>query len=151
MDEWRNLLIDDDAGLRALLAATRTVAVLGIKPESHGDQPAHYVPAYLDAARFDLIPVPVYYPEVTHILGHAVRRSLAGIGHPVDLVLMFRRSADVAAHLDDLLAAAPRAVWMQSGIRDDAVAARLAQAGIAVVQDRCLMVEHRRLVGYGSH
>jgi predicted CoA-binding protein len=149
VDDGRNLLIDDDAGLRALLAATRSIAVLGIKPESHGEQPAHYVPAFLDAAGFDLIPVPVYYPEVTHILGHPVRRSLAGIGHRVDMVLVFRRSADVAAHLDDLLAAAPGAVWLQSGIRDDAVATRLVQAGIAVVQDRCLMVEHRRLVGHG--
>jgi predicted CoA-binding protein len=150
VDEWRNLLIEDDAGLRELLLATRSIAVLGIKPESHGDQPAHYVAAYLDAAGFDLVPVPVYYPEVTHILGHPVRRSLAAIGHRVDLVNVFRRSADLAAHLDDLLAAAPRAVWLQLGIRDDAVAARLAQAGIAVVQDRCLMVDHRRLVGYGA-
>lgn len=150
MDDWRELLIDDDAGLRALIAATQRIAVLGIKPETHGDQPAHYVPSYLDNAGFDLIPVPVRYPEVTHILGHPVRRSLAAIGHPVDMVVMFRRSADVAAHLDDLLAAAPRAVWLQSGIRDDAVAQRLAQAGIAVVQDRCLMVEHRRLVGHGG-
>jgi predicted CoA-binding protein len=150
VDEWRNLLIEDDAGLRELLLATRSIAVLGIKPESHGDQPAHYVAAYLDAAGFDLVPVPVYYPEVTHILGHPVCRSLAAIGRRVDLVNIFRRSADLAAHLDDLLAAAPRAVWLQLGIRDDAVAARLAQAGIAVVQDRCLMVDHRRLVGYGA-
>jgi predicted CoA-binding protein len=150
VDDWRTLLIEDDTGLRALLTATRSIAVLGIKPESHGDQPAHYVAAYLDAAGFELTPVPVYYPDVTHILGHTVRRSLAGIGHRVDLVVVFRKPADLAAHMDELLAAAPRAVWLQKGIRDDAFAASLAQAGIAVVQDRCIMVEHRRLVGYGA-
>jgi predicted CoA-binding protein len=150
VDTWRDLLIDDDSALRALLAATRTVAVLGIKPESQRGEPAHYVPAYLDAAGFELIPVPVYYPEVTHILGHRVRRSIAEIGHQVDLVNVFRRPADLPAHVDDLVAAAPRAVWLQSGIRNDAVAERLAQAGISVVQDRCLMIEHRRLLGHGA-
>lgn len=136
----------DDASLRALLAATRRIAVLGIKTQAQHDQPAFYVPAYLADAGFDIVPVPVYYPEVSEILGQPVVRSLTAIEGPVDLVNVFRRPADVAAHLDDLLALRPRAVWLQSGIRNDEVARSLLAAGIDVVQDRCLMVEHRRLL-----
>ncbi|MFM8781936.1 MAG: CoA-binding protein, partial [Gemmatimonadota bacterium] len=92
---------------------------------------------------FRVIPVPVYSPEVTEILGEPVVRTVAGIGAPVDLVNVFRRPSDIPAHLDDLLAARPRAVWFQLGIRHDEVAETLARAGIDVVQDRCLLVELR--------
>jgi predicted CoA-binding protein len=119
--------------------------VLGIKTEAQHDQPAFYVPAYMADAGFDMVPVPVYYPEVREILGRPVVRSLRAIEGPVDLVNVFRRPSDLPAHLDDLIALAPRAVWLQSGIRDDAFAAALVASGIDVVQDRCLMVEHRRL------
>lgn len=138
-------LIDDDAGIAALLAGTRRIAVLGIKTEQQAGQPGYYVPAYLAQAGFEVVPVPVYYPAVTHILGQPVFRKLADIPAPIDLVDVFRRPRDLAAHLDDILAARPRAVWLQQGIRDDALAARLVRSGIAVVQDRCLMVEHRAL------
>ena len=121
------------------------MAVLGIKTEKQGGQPAFYVPEYLQGAGFDLVPVPVYYPEVTEILGQRVYRAVADVPGEIDLVVVFRRSADVAAHVDDLIAAKPGAVWLQSGIRNDDAAERLARAGIRVVQDRCAMVEHRRL------
>jgi predicted CoA-binding protein len=137
-------LIDDDAGIAALLARTRTIAVVGIKTEAERFQPAFYVPEYMAAAGFEIVPVPVYYPEVKTILGRRVYRSLRDLPQRVDLVNMFRRAADIPPHVDDILAARPRAVWFQSGIRHDVVAARLARAGIDVVQDRCLMVEHRR-------
>ena len=126
-----------------MLAATRSVAVLGIKTEAQANQPAYYVPQYLVQAGLDVIPVPVYYPEVTEILGRTVYRKLADIPQSIDLLDVFRRPQDLAGHLDDILAKAPRAVWLQQGIRDDAFAARLVQAGISVVQDRCLMVDHR--------
>jgi predicted CoA-binding protein len=129
---------DDD--LRALLARTRTIAVLGIKTEAQASQPAYYVPEAASLAGYRVIPVPVYYPEVTEILGTPVHRSVTAIGEVVDLVDVFRRPADLAGHLGDLLTARPRAVWLQSGIRDDAFAAQLLEAGIDVVQDRCLMV-----------
>lgn len=141
------LIIDDDISIGKLLARTRIVAVLGIKTEAQAGQPAFEIPRYLAAAGFDVIPVPVYYPEVTHILDRPVYRQVAAIGKPVDLVDVFRRPVDLASHLDDLIAARPHAVWLQSGIRDDAFAVRLAEAGLTVVQDRCLMVEHRRLIG----
>lgn len=142
---WRANIIDDREGLRSLLSGTKNIAVLGIKTETQANQPAFYVPRYLQTAGFQIIPVPVYYPEVTHILGQPVYRTLAAIPFGVDLVNVFRRPQDVAAHLEDLLTKNPKAVWMQSGIRHDAVAERLAQAGIKVVQDRCLMVDHRSL------
>lgn len=143
-EDWKANLVADDEGIRRILAATRTVAVLGIKPEDHAWQPAFYVPDYLVSAGLEVIPVPVYYPEVTDILGKPVYRSLAEIPGPVDLVDVFRKPSDVPRHLDDLLAKKPACVWMQSGIHNAEVAEALARAGIKVVQDRCLMVEHRR-------
>jgi predicted CoA-binding protein len=134
----------------ALLARTQTIAVLGIKTEAQADQAAYYVPAYLQSAGLDVIPVPVYYPDVTEILGRKVYRRLTDIPGPVDLVNVFRRPQDVSAHVDDILASKPKAVWLQLGIRNDEAAATLAAAGIQVVQDRCLMVDHRRYLSGGS-
>ncbi len=141
----RGRLIHSDADLRALLSRVRRIAVLGIKTEAQRGQPAIEVPRYLERAGFDVIPVPVYYPEVEQILRRPVFRRVADIPGEVDLVDVFRRPKDLAPHLDDLLAKRPGAVWLQEGIRDDAFAEALLAAGIDVVQDRCLMVEHRRL------
>jgi predicted CoA-binding protein len=143
--DWKQNLIDDRVGIRDLLAATKTIAVLGIKTEAQSSQPAFYVPEYLKKVGFQIIPVPVYYPQVTRILSQPVYRALKEIPFAVDLVNVFRRSKDVAPHLEDILASRPKAVWLQSGIRDDGVAEQLAKAGIKVVQDRCLMVDHRYL------
>ncbi len=143
--DWRRNLIDDSEGIRALLAGTRRIAVLGIKTEEQSHQPAFYVPKYLASAGFEIIPVPVYYPEVTSILGQKVYRKLVDVPEEIDMVNVFRRPQDINAHLDDMLAKRPKSVWFQSGIRNDAVAERLAREGIKVVQDRCLMVEHRWL------
>lgn len=131
--------------IAALLRETRRIAVLGIKTEAQAGQPAFYVPEYLHGAGLDIVPVPVYYPEVDRILGKPVYRRLADVPGEIDMVDVFRRSQDVEPHLDDILAARPKSVWLQSGIRHDGVARRLAEEGIRVVQDRCLMVEHRRL------
>ncbi len=144
MHDHVNLLERTD-DIRDLITAVRRIAVLGIKTEQQSSQPAFYVPQYLDRAGFDVIPVPVYYPDVTEILGKPVYRRLADIPGTLDLVNVFRRPQDIEAHLDDMLAAKPAAVWFQSGIRHEAVAETLARAGIKVVQDRCLMVEHRSL------
>ncbi|MGQ0502260.1 MAG: CoA-binding protein [Panacagrimonas sp.] len=138
-------IIDDDEGIRRLLAATQTIAVLGIKTERQAEQPAFYVPRYLVQAGLQVIPVPVYFPDVDRILGQRVYRQLSQVLGPVDLVNIFRRPADLLSHLDDILAKRPRAVWLQLGIRHDELARKLTEAGIDVVQDRCLMVEHRRL------
>jgi predicted CoA-binding protein len=143
---WRDNLIETTAGIRELIAQSRRIAVLGIKTERQEFQPAFYVPQYLVKAGFDVVPVPVYFPEVIEILGRTVYRRLSDIPGEVDLVDVFRRSHDIDAHVEDILAKKPAAVWFQSGIRNDAVAKKLARGGIKVVQDRCLMVEHRMMI-----
>lgn len=146
-DSASSLILEDDDRIADLVRSARRIAVLGIKTDEQADQAAFYVPEYLVEAGLEIIPVPVYYPEVKTILGQPVYRRLADIPKelgPIDIVDVFRRSKDVAAHLPDLLAARPRAVWLQLGIQDDQTARRLAEAGIQVVQDRCLMVDHRR-------
>jgi uncharacterized protein len=141
---WRENIIDDPEQIRELLGETHRVAVLGIKTERQSNQPAFYVPEYLASAGLEIIPVPVYYPDAQEILGRSVYRRLSDIPGEIDLVDVFRRPDDIDQHLDDILSKRPRAVWFQSGIRNDAAAEKLAKAGIKVVQDRCLMVDHRR-------
>jgi len=140
---WQENLVVNSWDICTLVARSHRVAVLGIKTEAQADQPAFYVPKYLADAGLEIIPVPVYYPEVTEILGQPVYRRLMDIPGNIDLVDVFRRSHDIDGHVDDILAKGPTAVWFQSGIRNDAAAATLAKAGIKVVQDRCLMVEHK--------
>jgi predicted CoA-binding protein len=135
-------IIESEDEIGALLGRTTRIAVVGIKTKE-SMQPAYYVPEYAQRSGYDIVPVPVYYPEATEILGQKVYRSLAAIPGDVDMVNMFRRPKDLAAHLDDILAKKPHSVWLQLGIRDDAFAARLTAAGIDVVQDRCLLVELR--------
>ena len=142
---WQQNLITENEHIRELLADTRTIAVLGIKTEAQAGQPAFYVPKYMHNAGFEIIPVPVYYPEVTEILGQKVYRRLADVPFDVDLVNVFRRPQDIPPHLEDILAKKPKSVWLQLGISHDAVAEELAKAGIKVVQNRCLMVDHRLL------
>lgn len=144
MDLQANRIENDEERIADLVRSARRVAVLGIKTEAQAGQPSFYVAQYLQQAGLEVIPVPVYYPEVETILGQPVFRKVADVPAPIDIVDVFRRSVDVAGHLDDLLAAKPKAVWLQSGIRNEEVAARLAAEGILVVQDRCLMVDHRR-------
>jgi predicted CoA-binding protein len=136
--------LETDEDIDALLAVTKRIAVLGIKTEAQADQPAYAVPEYLVAAGLDVVPVPVYYPEVTTILGRLVYRRLVDIPGDIDIVDVFRRRVDIPAHVDDILAKHPRAVWMQLGIKNDVVADKLVQAGIDVVQNRCILVDHRR-------
>jgi predicted CoA-binding protein len=142
--DWRRRLISDRDGIRRLLERTRRVAVLGIKIEDSG-QPAYYVAEYAQQSGYDIVPVPVYYPDVTEILGQRVYRRIADVPGPVDLVNVFRRPKDIPPHLDDIIAKRPSAVWFQLGIRHDAAAERLAREGIDVVQDRCLLVELQRI------
>ena len=143
-DDWRAHLLERDADIAALLARVRRVADLGIKTADSG-QPAYYVPAYAQRAGYEVVPVPVYYPDVTEILGRPVFRRVADVPGGVDLVNVFRRPKDIPAHVDDILEARPKAVWFQQGIRHDEAAERFARAGIDVVQDRCLLVELRAL------
>jgi uncharacterized protein len=143
---WRDNILTTDDAVRELLEQTKTIAVLGIKPETHAGQPAFYVPKYMADRGYEVIPVPVYYPEVTEILGKPVYRDLTKVPGEIDLLNVFRRSEDIAKHTLEILQKRPKAVWFQLGIRNDDVAEKLADAGIKVVQDLCLMVEHRALI-----
>ncbi len=138
------MLIENATAIRALLERTKRIAVLGIKT-ADGYPPAFYVPEYTQQAGYKIIPVPVYFPDVKEILGEPVYRTLAQIPEPVDMVNVFRRPQDIPPHVDDILAAQPKSVWFQLGIRHDEVAERLVREGIDVVQDRCLLVELRRI------
>ncbi len=143
MDPRENVL-DDEQRIGELIRSAKRVAVLGIKTERQADQAAYYVPAFLASAGVEVVPVPVYYPDVEEILGKKVHRNLADLPGPIDIVDVFRRPSDIPPHVPDLKRLKPRAVWFQLGIRNDEAARELAEAGILVVQDRCLMVEWRR-------
>jgi len=135
--------VEEDGEIRALLQRSRSIAVVGIKDAATDD--AFRVPRYLQAQGYRILPV---NPKLDRVLGRRAFASLAELDEPVDLVNLFRAPVHLPAHVDEILALAepPRCVWMQLGIRHPEAAQRLERAGIAVVQDRCLMVEHRRLL-----
>jgi hypothetical protein len=144
-DDWTQRLVTSQEGIASIVRETRRIAVLGIKTEAQRDRPAFYVPEYMQRAGYDIVPVPVYYPDATEILGRPVYRSVSQVPGPIDMVNVFRRPRDIPPHVADILAARPKVVWLQLGIAHDEAAEAFARAGIHVVQDRCLLVEHRRL------
>lgn len=135
---------ENDRRLHSLLGATRRIAVVGIKDGATDD--AHRVPLYLQRAGYEIVPV---NPKLSTCLGETCFPDLASVEGPIDLVNLFRASEHVPAHVDEILALEPRpkTVWMQLGIHHGESAQRLREAGIEVVQDRCIMVDHRRLWG----
>jgi predicted CoA-binding protein len=133
---WQENLLTTIDQIRDLIVQTKRIAVLGIKTDAQADQPSVYVPQYMQRAGFELIPVPVYYPDATVILGEKVYRKLTDIPGDIDMVDVFRRPPDIAGHVEDILAKKPKSVWFQSGIRNDNAAEIFAKAGIKVVQDR---------------
>jgi uncharacterized protein len=140
------MLITDDEGLRRLLREAKSIAVLGAKMGAH--EPANYVPAYLAARGYQIRAV---NPTLAghRLFGEPVLATLADLAGPVDVIEIFRRPEHLPGHASEILALPwrPRAVWFQLGIRHDGAAGSLAEAGIDVVQDRCMMPEHRRLLG----
>jgi predicted CoA-binding protein len=144
----RGRLVEDEDGLAALVRAMRVVAVVGIKDERRPDEPAYSVPARLVALGLDVIPV---NPKLTAALGRPAWPDLASVPRPFDTVDIFRRSENIPAHADEILALPPArrpaVVWMQTGIRHDQAAERLIEAGVTVVMDRCLgVIAGRHLV-----
>jgi uncharacterized protein len=141
--DWQKNILTSPADVAKQIRETKRIAVLGIKPESHAAQPAFYVPRYMAAKGYEIVPVPVYYPEVTEILGQKVYRDLKEIPGEIDMVNVFRRPNDIPPHVEDIIRIRPASVWFQLGIRNDEAAEKFAREGIKVVQDLCLMVEHR--------
>ncbi|GIW34270.1 CoA-binding protein [Meiothermus sp.] len=130
--------------LRDFLASARTVAVLGAHPNP--SKAAFYVPDYLGRKGYQLFPVNPVYAE-QELWGQVAVSTLTDLEEPVDIVVVFRRSEALPNHLEEILTAKPKLVWLQSGILNNAFSETLRQAGIPVVQDRCLMVVHRQLFG----
>jgi hypothetical protein len=146
--DWRDNLVDDDAGLTRILREARRVAVLGAKP--HPGEPAFYVPDYLRTHGYSILSVnPVFAGQT--LFGRVVVGTLADLQQTADIVEVFRRPQYLPGHAAEILALPwrPAVVWFQLGIRHAAAAERLAEAGIRVVQDRCMMPDHRRLLGAG--
>jgi predicted CoA-binding protein len=141
--DWRGHLLDKPEQIKQLLETTHRIAVLGIKPNA--DAPAYYVPEYAQHAGYEIVPVPVYYQDLTEMHGEKVYRKLTDIPGDIDMVNVFRRPVDIPQHVDDIIAKGPKSVWFQLGIRNDEAAERLARAGIDVVQDHCLLVELRHI------
>jgi uncharacterized protein len=136
-------LITSEYDMERILGATRRIAVLGANPDE--TRPAHYVPEYLSRHGYDLYGVNARHPGEL-LWGHEVVRSLGELAEPVEMVLVFRRPADIPPHVDEILALEPRptTVWLQAGIRHEDAADRLVREGIDVVQDRCIMTVHKR-------
>lgn len=131
------------ADIRAILEGSRVVAVLGAHYEPW--RPAFYVPEYMRSVGSRIVPVNPALVGRT-LWDEPVRGSLTEVG-AVDVVDVFRRSDALMGHLDEILAMnpLPRVVWLQQGIRDDRFAGLLSDRGIDVVQDRCMLADHRHL------
>ncbi len=135
----------DDETIRRLLESVRRIAVVGLSPKPHRD--SNRVARYLQDRGYEVVPV---YPREEKILGQPVYRRVQDIPGGVDLVDVFRRSEHLPAVFDDALAARAPAIWLQLDCIDQDGARRARDAGATVVMDRCLMVDHARLLGRGG-
>ncbi len=136
-------MAEADVELREILEQAHSVAVVGIKDLESED--AYRIPQYMQAHGYRIVPV---NPKLAGVLGHSAHATLRDVDEPVDIVNLFRASDHIPDHVDEILAmpTLPKAVWMQLGIHHGPAAARMRAAGIKVVQDRCIMVDHRRLM-----
>lgn len=141
--DWHAYLVDSDESIREILKTSRTIAVVGIKDETHAHEAAHSVPAFLYSHGYKIIPVNPYYKSV---FGIPTLASLNEIREPVDIVMVFRAPANVIPHAEEALKLKPKVFWMQTGIRNQEAAFRLARACIKVVQDHCIYMDHLRLI-----
>lgn len=135
----------DVATLRRILSRCRRIAVVGISAEWH--RPSFFVGKYLLEHGYTMIPVNPKYPEV---LGQKCYPNVAAAAHegrPIDLVDCFRRSEDIVPLAEEAIAVGAKCLWMQLGVVNRAAAAMASAAGLDVVMDRCVKIEHGRLFG----
>jgi predicted CoA-binding protein len=132
----------DEATIRTLLRDAKRVVVVGLSPKPHRD--SNRIARYLQEHGYEIVPV---YPREEEILGEKVYRRVQDVPGPIDLVDVFRRSEHLPAVFDDVLASPARAVWTQLGCVDEDGAARAREKGLTVVMNRCVMVEHARILG----
>lgn len=139
------MLVDDLAGLGRILASVRSIAIVGLSPSWH--RPSHFAAKYLQAHGYRIIPV---NPNVPSILGETSHPSVAAIPGPVDVVDCFRRPDEMPGLAREAVAKGAKVLWMQLGLRHEAAARIASEAGLDVVMDRCMKIEHGRIVG-GLH
>ena len=135
-------LVDDIAGLRRILAQTHTIAVVGLS--AHWHRPSYFAAKYMRDHGYTIIPVNPAYEQV---LGQTCYPDLASIPGPVDMVDCFRKPADIEPIARAAVAKGARVLWMQLGIRNDEAARIAGEAGLDVVMDRCMKIEHARIFG----
>ncbi len=130
--------------VKEILESAKTIAVLGVSANT--DKPANYVPQYMFERGYTVLPVNALLVGQT-LFDQPVTATLAELKQPIDVVDMFRRSEFLESHLEDILAMRPlpKLVWLQLGIRSDDFTANLLEAGIEVVQDRCLLADYKNL------
>jgi predicted CoA-binding protein len=137
------LIEPDEEEIQALLERARRIAVVGLSADSL--RPSHGVARYLQSAGYEILPVnPKYAGQ--EILGQPVVARVTDLDGPIDVVEIFRRPVDVPRPVDEAIAAGAGAVWMQLGIRNEEAGQKAADAGLFVVMDRCMSIEHRRLI-----
>jgi uncharacterized protein len=134
-------MVHDDTRIGEIIKGARTIAVVGLS--ANPDRPSHDVASYLKRAGFTIIPV---NPLLTEALGEKCYPSLRDVPVSIDIVDCFRKSEDIPPIVEEAIAAGAKCVWMQSGIVNEAAAKRARDAGLSVVMDRCLKVEHRQRV-----
>ena len=140
-DDWEREI---DRAVAETLPQLRNIAVIGLSPRPERD--SHRVSAYMQQAGYRILPVNPQHADA-EILGGRVHAQLADIPEPVDTVVVFRRSHQTDEPIDDAIAAGAQTVWLQLGIVNPAGLRRARAAGLRAVENRCLMVEHRRLAG----
>jgi predicted CoA-binding protein len=126
---------------RGILQAAKTLAVVGLSRRE--DRPGYYVPAYMQAAGYRIVPV---NPNLDEALGEKAYPDLLSIPEPVDVVVIFRRSEDVPPVVEQAIQIGAKVVWMQLGIINEAAAERARAAGLEVVMDSCIKIDHQRLI-----
>lgn len=136
----------DDQKMKELLEQARSIAVVGIKSGAEDD--AYRIPAYMKAAGYRIIPINPKIGSVLDIESYSNLGQIPSALYPIDIINLFRASEHLPAHVDEILALPqrPRAVWTQLGIHHGPSTQRLREVGITVIQDRCIMVDHRRLL-----
>ncbi len=130
---------EEQQTMERILRTARTIATVGLSEDT--SKPAHSVPAYLQAQGYRVIPV---NPTISEVLGQKAYGSLAEVPEAIDVVQIFRRSEQVGPIVDEAIAAGAKAIWMQMGISDEAAAARARAAGLDVVMNQCMRVQHIR-------
>ncbi|MFP4466206.1 MAG: CoA-binding protein [Candidatus Goldiibacteriota bacterium] len=126
--------------IKEILEETKTIAVIGLSPKKH--RTSHSVSEYLQGEGYRIIPV---YPREETIMGEKVYRKTSEIPEDIDTVLIFRRTEETEAAVDDALLKKPSYIWMQKGIKNENAAAKAEKQGVKVIMDRCMYVEHKRL------